>query len=217
MRNVTFLLATGYHLEKERKKGWCDCRATGTLPAPFWHSVGALHQPQHLHHNRKGGGTALKRSPMTKHDRLWCFHPFSGSLKKTTLTDQGDIDVCAWHFNYLWQRREHTGRGWGLWGAFIKLCQCLECQGGKARWRYRGYKGENDAKWSSNTLLIHSSVKRAAHALAYFSLEGMFANDIFNKRHTDDIAKMAIGVLPNISVRQLANALLAMSVHFHQT
>lgn len=65
-------------------------------------------------------------------------------------------------------------------------------------------------------LLIHSSVKRAAHALAYFSLEGMFANDILNKRHTDDIARMAISVLPNISVLQLANDLLAMSVHFNQ-
>lgn len=92
-----------------------------SLHTALRHSVGTLCQPPHFHGNWRGGRAALKRSPMTKHDGLWCFHPFSGSPKETTLADGGDIDSCARHFNYLCQ----TGVwwvwwGWRLWGAFIK-------------------------------------------------------------------------------------------------
>lgn len=61
-RDTSFSHRASFRKRKKKK--------VGVTAEQQGHPVGALYQPQHLHHNRKGGGTALKRSPMTKHDRL---------------------------------------------------------------------------------------------------------------------------------------------------
>lgn len=46
------------------------------------------------------------------HDGLWCFLPFSGSLKKSTLAEWAEIDICTWHFSYpqlRWERERLAG------------------------------------------------------------------------------------------------------------
>lgn len=102
--------------------------------------VSAVQQGHILHHSNIQSGllstspTALKKGAVTKHDGLWCFHPFSGSQKKTTLTDPGDIDVCAWHFSYHWQRWECERPV----GCIYKTPLMSGVPGWKARRRYSG-------------------------------------------------------------------------------
>lgn len=119
--------------------------------------------------------TALKRSAITKHNASWCFHPFSDSLKKTTLTYPGIIDVCAWHFFYHWQRWERKGaRGWRR-GFTYKTLPMSGVSGWKAE-RKISRLWENGAKSSSAMLCSRCNsqpVKQAAHALADHSLEGV--------------------------------------------